>query len=137
MTEQDDFLKWPDRGVDHDDVIELFCKLQSRVRNTHPLKDPGASDCFCGRGKGFWGVDEYDGTHEGGYRNDGVVFERIVACCEAMQGVEDPAAFVEAVRAWVRTHMDPHSDGEDLDHACKELRSLARPLLAKEQSDAE
>lgn len=50
------------------DVIERFCKLQAEVYQA--LSNAGSADCFCGGG-GYWGAKGYDGTFEGGYRNDG------------------------------------------------------------------
>jgi len=49
------------------EAIERLCLLQGRV-HSH-LDNNSAADCFCG-GNGFWGSDDYDGTVQGGYRND-------------------------------------------------------------------
>lgn len=58
------------------EVIERLCKLQAEV--CIQIGRGEAADCFCGKG-GFWGAEGYDGTHEGGYRNDGKALEFIEA----------------------------------------------------------
>lgn len=54
--------------MDAKDVIERLCKLQ-RVAAEHVGFDH-SSDCFC-KQSGFWSSDDYGGTFEQGYRNDG------------------------------------------------------------------
>lgn len=86
--------EWPEKpGVN--EVLEQYCKLQEHVYHSDafgPL-DCVSSDCICSQG-GFWASRSYNGTHAGGYRNDGRVFARIVACVNAMQGIADPERFV-------------------------------------------
>ncbi len=57
--------------TDSVDVIERFCKLQSKVADYLNEYHKYSSDCFCGRG-GYWinKENKYDGTAEMGFRND-------------------------------------------------------------------
>lgn len=57
------------------EAIERLCKLQSEVQE-RVIGYGHSADCFCGKG-GFWGCDGYDGSFEGGYRNDGKAIEFI------------------------------------------------------------
>lgn len=59
--------------MDANEVIERLCKLQAEV---YAKLDCGPADCFCGQ-SGFWGAEGYDGTFDGGYRNDGTALEFI------------------------------------------------------------
>jgi hypothetical protein len=51
------------------EAISRLCALQERVAEA-VVGHESSHDCFCGQG-GFWGSKGYDGTFEGGYRNDG------------------------------------------------------------------
>lgn len=57
-----------DEPLSSQQVIERLCRLQALVFEKASGMDE--SDCFCGKG-GFWGVADYGGTFEQGYRNDG------------------------------------------------------------------
>lgn len=57
-----------DTPLDAKAVAERLCRLQAEVYQHLPGIE--AADCFCGKG-GFWNVDDYDGTWDHGYRNDG------------------------------------------------------------------
>ena len=50
------------------EAIQRLCELQKNVREHLGFND--AADCFCGE-SGFWKTEGYDGTFDGGYRNDG------------------------------------------------------------------
>jgi hypothetical protein len=66
-------------SIDAKEAIGRLCALVGEVYAARTT-DAAASDCFCGT-HGLWGVEGYDGTHAGGYRNDGeaVAFvERVV-----------------------------------------------------------
>lgn len=57
------------------EIIQRLCKLQQEVYEQ--IHQDSSADCFCGEG-GYWVTsDKYDGTHEGGYRNDGHCLEFI------------------------------------------------------------
>ena len=60
--------------MDAKKVIERFCVLQ-RTAAEHTGFEY-AADCFC-KQSGFWGSDDYGGTFEEGYRNDGIALEFI------------------------------------------------------------
>lgn len=60
--------------LESQDVIRRLCKLQGEVMRGLDLSSAG--DCFCGE-DGYWGVGKYDGTFEGGYRNEGEALEFI------------------------------------------------------------
>ncbi len=60
------------------DVIARLCRLQSEVAATIGPAYQDAADCFCGEG-GFWEDENYDGTHDSGYRNDAKALEFIEA----------------------------------------------------------
>lgn len=76
-------------NIDAKEAVKRMCALNETVaahlRYEHP------TDCFCGHG-GFWGAERYDGTVEGGYRNDGVTIEFIAtAVAEKIQREKDGA----------------------------------------------
>jgi|GEM_PF-5829948 len=56
------------------DAIRRLCALQAKV--SEHVGYSYSADCFCGEG-GFWKSDGYNGTFEGGYRNDGKSIEFI------------------------------------------------------------
>jgi len=69
----------------HQYAIQRMCQLQEKVA---ARLDLGAADCFCGEG-GFWKTDKYDGSYEGGYRNDFEVIEFIEAAVREKLNLED------------------------------------------------
>lgn len=70
------------------DVIRRLCVLQAKVSGQ--LGNVGAADCFCGEG-GFWKSDGYNGTFDGGYRNDGKAIEFIEqAVAEKIERMKSP-----------------------------------------------
>ncbi|KKM00040.1 hypothetical protein LCGC14_1808410 [marine sediment metagenome] len=72
-------------GPCHQDAIRRMCLLQAKVA---PRLFDSPSDCFCGEG-GFWESAEYDGSHEGGYRNDFEAIEFIEkAVIAALKGAD-------------------------------------------------
>ncbi len=58
------------------DAIKRLCELQDKAHGH--IGDDSSADCFCGDG-GFWGARGYDGSFQGGYRNDGEAIQFIEA----------------------------------------------------------
>lgn len=56
------------------EVIGRLCLLQGVV--TEHIGFDYAADCFC-KESGFWSSDDYGGTFDEGYRNDGKALEFI------------------------------------------------------------
>jgi hypothetical protein len=76
------------------EVIARLCKLQEEVHSL--IGYDSAADCFCGQG-GFWDSVRYNGTHAGGYRNDGACLEFIEAAVRekiAHRNADQPSGVV-------------------------------------------
>lgn len=87
---------WPD-GASASYVKERLCKLMAWAVQ-HSGGFQFASDCFCGQG-GYWWSDQYGGTFEDGYRNEGKAVMWIESAAHACAGMSDPEARIAALRA--------------------------------------
>lgn len=62
------------KPLERQEVLERLCKLCEEVFDVVGSGHP--TDCICKKG-GFWASESYDGTWDGGYRNDGYVLRFI------------------------------------------------------------